>query len=70
MQTVSYNCCRDGIQDNLDNCPGKANADQADQDKDGRGNVCDRDMDNDGIYNRQDNCPLLWNPDQADVDSK
>jgi hypothetical protein len=32
---------RDGIPDNLDNCPKKANADQKDSDGDGIGDVCD-----------------------------
>jgi hypothetical protein len=43
----------DGECDNVDNCPAKANPDQADQDKDGVGDVCD-------------NCPTVANPDQKD----
>lgn len=31
----------DGIEDSIDNCPNDANADQADNDNDGIGNVCD-----------------------------
>ncbi len=31
----------DGIEDSNDNCPNIANADQADNDNDGIGNVCD-----------------------------
>lgn len=44
----------DEVADALDNCKGKANADQADSDNDGVGDVCD-------------NCPLLANADQADA---
>jgi hypothetical protein len=39
-----------------DNCPNLANANQADGDFDGAGNVCD-------------NCPVLANADQADADA-
>ena len=37
----------DGIPDDADNCPAIANADQADMDLDGIGNVCDDDADGD-----------------------
>jgi mono/diheme cytochrome c family protein len=46
----------DGMRDGLDNCPGRANAGQADGDSDGRGDTCDR-------------CPSVANPDQADFDA-
>lgn len=46
----------DGILDNIDNCPAVANADQADTDGDGIGNVCDNDMDNDGVPDAEDSC--------------
>ncbi|MBN2360008.1 MAG: hypothetical protein JXR83_11190 [Deltaproteobacteria bacterium] len=39
----------DGVADAFDNCPGISNADQADWDHDGFGNVCDEDDDNDGL---------------------
>ena len=45
----------DGIQDELDNCPSMANADQSDSDGDGVGDGCD-------------NCPAVANPDQLDAD--
>ena len=56
------------MQDNLDNCPNDANADQLDTDGDGMGDICDPDDDNDGIPDFRDNCPLVFNPDQEDLD--
>ncbi|MBW2253693.1 MAG: thrombospondin type 3 repeat-containing protein [Deltaproteobacteria bacterium] len=58
----------DGIPDENDNCPDTSNADQADQDLDGLGDVCDPDLDGDGFDNDVDNCPDLENPDQGDLD--
>jgi len=48
----------DGILDGNDNCPLKANADQANQDLDAFGDACDPDMDNDGASNASDCKPL------------
>lgn len=45
----------DAWEDNQDNCPFDANADQADSDGDGRGDACD-------------NCPNAANEDQTDSD--
>ncbi|MFK7979358.1 MAG: T9SS type A sorting domain-containing protein, partial [Saprospiraceae bacterium] len=72
----------DGICDDADNCPTMMNADQADNDGDGIGNLCDDtpdgvidpcanaggDSDGDGICDDADNCPTMMNADQADND--
>jgi gliding motility-associated-like protein len=58
----------DGLKDNVDNCPLLSNMNQADNDHDGQGDVCDVDDDNDGVLDTNDNCSLLPNPDQADRD--
>ncbi|HEX3051473.1 MAG TPA: thrombospondin type 3 repeat-containing protein, partial [Aggregatilineaceae bacterium] len=71
---------QDGISDSQDNCPTVANANQADSDSDGMGDVCDSggnggteggssDSDGDGILDGVDNCPTTANPDQLDADS-
>lgn len=44
----------DDIDDEVDNCLGRANADQRDTDGDGYGNVCDADLDNSGVVNFAD----------------
>lgn len=44
----------DGVEDDVDNCPSTANADQADADDDGAGDACDPDDDNDGVGDADD----------------
>lgn len=66
----------DGVVDKYDNCPNDANADQANQDFDALGNVCDGtndtgntgDDDGDGVINAVDNCPAIANGEQIDTD--
>jgi hypothetical protein len=59
-----------------DNCPLVANADQADDNADGVGNLCTvidafgsalRDSDGDDVYDGADNCVWISNPDQDDT---
>jgi len=58
---------KDGILNGSDNCPYSANANQADMDDDGMGDVCDADLDGDGVSNLTDNCLMTKNADQEDV---
>jgi hypothetical protein len=46
------------VNDDEDNCPQAANADQDDWDNDGIGDVCDDDLDGDGVLNDNDLCPF------------
>lgn len=57
----------DGVRDTLDNCVTVANPDQADENRNGLGDVCD-DYDKDGIINSKDNCPSHPNRNQLDTD--
>ncbi len=47
----------DGVNDDVDNCPSITNPDQADNDNDGQGDVCDTDDDNDGVLDELDCAP-------------
>ena len=58
---------KDGIEDKKDNCVSVANPDQKDEDRNGRGDVCDDD-DKDGVINIKDNCPADPNYAQTDTD--
>jgi len=59
---------RDGVPDIRDNCISISNADQRDENNNGRGDICD-DFDQDGLINSQDNCPDNPNINQKDKDS-
>jgi len=58
----------DGVVDSSDNCPAIINPEQADNDLDGMGDICDADDDNDSIVDVEDNCVFTPNPDQTDAD--
>jgi hypothetical protein len=47
----------DGVLDPRDNCPGVANPDQSNMDRDAQGDACDPDADGDGVPNESDKCP-------------
>ncbi|MGX5175227.1 fibronectin type III domain-containing protein [Aliikangiella sp. IMCC44653] len=68
---------RDGVSNELDNCPLVPNPDQLDSDNDHLGDACDdfnddvleSDFDKDGVLDDVDNCPINANPDQLDSDN-
>lgn len=65
---VPFDTDKDGIANNIDNCPNLPNTDQKDNDGEGMGDVCDPDDDNDFIPDEEDNCPFIWNVFQEDAD--
>lgn len=58
----------DAIPDVTDNCVSITNADQADTDRNGRGDACE-DYDRDGLVAANDNCPDITNREQQDTDA-
>ena len=60
----------DGVLDDVDNCPGVYNPNQADADGDGLGDACDdcNDVDSDDVCDDVDNCLGTYNPNQEDTD--
>jgi hypothetical protein len=68
LSCVASDSDGDGIDDDIDNCPAVANADQADLDVDGAGDACDLDDDGDGVDDLVDTCPDVYDPDQSDTD--
>lgn len=59
----------DGVANGVDNCPQQANANQANADDDGSGDVCDDDDDNDLVADASDNCPFTPNSNQENTDN-
>ena len=58
----------DGVPDESDNCPDDANADQANNDSDSLGDVCDPDDDNDGLSDLEEIGIYGTDPFLADTD--
>lgn len=69
FNTIVLDADGDGVLDSVDNCPNTSNADQADLDNDGIGDVCDDDIDGDMVNNANDNCVNTPNADQSDLDN-
>ncbi|MEM7358797.1 MAG: thrombospondin type 3 repeat-containing protein [Pseudomonadota bacterium] len=51
LEVIFQDADMDLVADHADNCPNVPNADQADLDQDGAGDVCDNDADGDGLPN-------------------
>jgi hypothetical protein len=57
LSTFNIDADTDTIDDLFDNCTGVSNSDQSDIDGDGKGDVCDDDIDGDGVLNGSDDFP-------------
>lgn len=60
---------KDGVKNDVDNCPNVVNSNQLNTDGDLQGDACDNDDDNDGVNDNLDNCRLDENADQLDSNS-
>jgi len=67
---IANDADNDGVDDSIDNCTTKANADQRDTNGDGYGNICDADLNNDGLVTITDFLILrsVLNTVDADAD--
>ncbi|HEY5886059.1 MAG TPA: PxKF domain-containing protein, partial [Pyrinomonadaceae bacterium] len=65
---VNHDLDDDDVINSADNCPAHFNPDQANNDGDSEGDVCDADDDNDGVVDTSDNCALTANANQLDTD--
>jgi hypothetical protein len=63
-----YDADGDGIVDCFDNCPFYVNPDQEDSDKDGFGDLCDKDMDNDLLDDSYEQGHAGMDPSNPDTD--
>ncbi len=68
LYTPIYDDDQDGIENGEDNCPNDSNADQADSDGDGLGDVCDNDDDNDGVSDSEDEFP--YDPERQTTETE
>jgi hypothetical protein len=68
QQQASADSDVDGIRADHDNCQDVSNPDQADLDRDGRGDACDDDDDGDGVSDATDVCPRMVDPWQRNLD--
>ena len=66
--TVGADTDGDTKPDTADNCPNDSNTDQANNDGDAQGDVCDDNDDTDSVPDATDNCDFVANQGQANTD--